>query len=158
MNLEDGGSVKSPSGESERYWIPVQPGLFEYPVEEGQLPALLANRCTNCGNSYFPKRPFCPRCCEQGDMEEINLERRGIIYASTVVHIDSPAGIKAPYSYGYVDLPSDKLRVFALFTGADPFSFTPGQEVELVLESVRIDREGKEIIGYKFKPVSELLL
>lgn len=141
--------------ENENAWIMVQPGLFVYPLGDGQNPALTANRCKRCSKVFFPKKIFCPNCFEQGDLEDINLERRGIIYASTVVHIDSPAGIKAPYSYGYVDLPSDKVRIFALFTGADPFSFVPGQEVELMVESIRTDREGKEIIGYKFRPVSE---
>ena len=86
-------------------------------------------------------------------MENITLERQGIIYTCTLVHIDSPAGIKAPYAYGYVELPTNRLRVFALFTGSDPALFTPGQEVELVLEPVGTDKEGKKIIGYKFKAV-----
>ena len=134
-------------------WDLVQEGLFEYPLANDQAPALLANRCTNCGKTFFPKRPLCPYCFEQGEMEEIKLGRRGIIYACTVIHRNSPTGIIAPYACGYVEIPANKVRVFGLFTGGDPSSFAPGQEVELVVEPIKINNQGTQIIGYKFKPV-----
>lgn len=134
-----------------QHWIPVQAGLFDYPVPEGQQSVLLANQCKICGKIFFPKRTFCPACYDHGEMENISLDRRGVIYASTVVHIDSPSGIKAPYAFGYVDLPANQLRVFALFTGADLAKFTPGREVEMILEPLGIDRGGQKIVGYKFR-------
>ena len=154
FSLKEGLSSKSLKDETSQSWILVQPGLFEYPAEDSKVPALLANQCTKCGKSFFPKRTLCPYCFDKGIMEDITLDRRGIIYACTVVHIPSPVGLKAPYAYGYVEIPTNQIRIFALFTGADPFSFTPGQEVELVVEPIRIDNQGKQIIGYKFKPVS----
>jgi uncharacterized protein len=131
-------------------WLLVQPGLFDYPRADGEEPALLANRCRHCGTNYFPKRATCPHCVKK-DMEDITLSRRGIIYASTAVYIDSPVGIKAPYAFGYVDIPENKIRVFALFAGGDPSSFVPGSEVELSLGPVRQDGSGKDIIGYTFR-------
>lgn len=154
MNLEDGGSVKSSSGESEGSWIPVQTGLFEYPVANGQLPSLLGNRCSVCDKSYFPRRALCPYCFDKGRMEDITLDRRGIIYACTVVFIPSPVGIKAPYAYGYVDIPANQVRVYALFTGSDPASFSPGQKVEMVLEPIGVNKGGQQVIGYKFRAVT----
>lgn len=153
MSLDEEFSSKSVEDKNAQSWIPVQPGLFEYPVPDGQVPALLANRCTKCGKTFFPKRTLCPYCFDKGIMKDITLDRRGIIYACTVIHIPSPVGIKAPYAYGYVEIPANQVRVFALFTGDDPFLFTPGQEVELVLEPIRQDHQGKQIIGYKFKLV-----
>jgi uncharacterized OB-fold protein len=143
----------SPHGSSSS-WILVQEGLFEYPLADDGKPTLLANRCMNCGTTFFPKRALCPACFEQGFMEDIELDRRGILYACTVIHRDSPTGVPAPYAYGYVEIPTNQVRVFALLTGSDPSSFHPGQEVELVVEPIRTDSEGKQIIGYKFKPVS----
>lgn len=134
--------------------VPVQEGLFNYPLTDGERPALKGNRCTQCGKNFFPKRAVCPECFISGRMEEIELERQGVVYASTVVRVSSPAGIKAPYAYGYVDLPGNQLRVFALFTGADPGSFVPGKKVEVVLEPIGTDKEGNAVIGYKFRPVS----
>ncbi len=135
-------------------WEVVQEGLFHYPVDAGQEPALLANRCTRCGKAFFPKRNLCPHCFEEGELEDIALNRRGVIYASTVVHVPSPVGIKAPYAYGYVEIPENRIRVYALFTGADPFTFKPGKEVELVVEPVRENDKGQKVIGYKFRPIS----
>lgn len=133
--------------------VPIHPGLFEFPAKTGQRPALLANRCSQCGQSFFPRRMMCPFCFENGRMEQITLDTRGFIYAATVVHLDSPSGIKAPYAYGYVDIPVNNIRIFALFTGDDPSSFNSGRQVELVLESVRTEGHGQKIIGYKFKPL-----
>ena len=86
-------------------------------------------------------------------MEEMQLDQRGIIYACTVMHRNSPTGIVAPYAYGYVDIPANRVRVFGLFTGGDPSSFAPGQAVELVLEPIKTDPQGKPIIGYKFRRI-----
>ena len=145
---------KSPRKEKGPSTVPVQAGLFNYPLRDGERPALKGNRCSRCGKNFFPKRAVCPQCFISGHMEEIELERQGFVYASTVVRVSSPTGIKAPYAYGYVDLPANQLRVFALFTGADPGSFLPGRKVEVVLEPIGTDTEGNAVIGYKFRPVS----
>ncbi len=133
-------------------WVLVAPGLFHYPLVNGQAPALLASRCKKCEKSFFPKRRLCPTCFET-DMEEIRLNTRGRIYSAAVVHIPSPTGIKAPYAYGYVDITANNIRVFALFTGADPDAFVPGREVEMVLEPISENSQGHEVIGHKFRLV-----
>jgi uncharacterized protein len=135
-----------------RGWVPVQPGLFNYPLADGEEPALCANRCRHCGMNFFPKRTFCPYCVEEG-LEDIVLARRGRVYASTVVHIGSPSGIKAPYAFGYVDIPENQIRVFALFAGSDLSLFVPGVEVELVLEPIGTNEAGQAIIAHKFRRV-----
>jgi uncharacterized OB-fold protein len=136
-------------------WVPVQKGLFEYPLKDNQRPALKANRCSKCGETFFPKKVICPYCLDQQGLEELTLDGQGTVYSSTVVHIPSPTGIKAPYAYGYVDMVTLKIRVFALFTGDEPTSFTPGRAVELILEPIKLNKEGQEVIGYKFRPVSD---
>lgn len=148
-------SAKDISDRKAEGWVSVQVNLFDYPLIDGQRPVLLGNQCKDCGKVFFPKRSLCPDCFDHDNMEDIELETRGVIYASTVVHVDSPAGIKAPYAYGYVDLPGNQIRVFALFTGADPASFKPDQEVELILEPLGTNRDGHTVIGYKFRPISE---
>ena len=142
-----------PDGENQNR-VPVQEGLFDFPPVKGQHPALLANSCRNCGKYFFPKRTLCPDCFEQGVLEDTVIDRNGVIYAVTVVHVSSPSGIEAPYAYGYVDIPANKIRVMALFTGDHSTAFHAGMEVELVLETIRTNSRGQHIIGYKFKPVS----
>ena len=139
--------------ETDQTWLLVEEGLFEYPTADPQGPTLLANCCVHCRKTFFPKRSLCPYCFEKGKMEEVKLDQQGIIYACTVIHRNSPTGIIAPYAYGYVDIPANKVRVFGLFTGGDPSSFASGQAVELVLEPIKTDPQGKPIIGYKFRRI-----
>ncbi len=133
----------------------VKPGLFRYPVPAGEAPALRACRCRGCGATFFPAREICPDCFDAGALEETTLGGRGTIHASTVVHIPAPVGIQAPYAYGYVDMAAAPVRLFALFTGAEPAWFLPGREVELTIGPVRSDAQGREVIGYLFRPAGE---
>jgi uncharacterized OB-fold protein len=135
-------------------WIVVEPGLFEYPVPEGQKPALFGNRCTKCGRVFFPRRQICPDCFDEGTMEIKGLDSRAVIYSSTVVRIPSPAGLKPPYAYGYVDIPADRIRLHALLEGTDLASLAPGTEVKLVIAPIAVNKQGQQVIGYKFKPIS----
>ena len=135
--------------------VVIRPGLFRYPVPEGEAPALSACRCRSCGRTFFPRREICPDCFDAGALEETAIQGRGVIHASTVVHIPAPVGIPSPYAYGYVDMETAGVRLFALFTGAEPASFTPGREVELVIGPVRVDARGREIMGYMFRPAGQ---
>lgn len=156
-NISPARSFTSAAGwkdfKMEQSWNLIREGLFDYPLVEGQEPALRANRCTKCGKTFFPKRSLCPHCFEEGELEDIILENKGIIYACTVVYINSPVGIEAPYAYGYVEIPKNKVRIFALFTGSDPLSFRVGQQVELAVEPIRENDEGQQVIGFKFKSI-----
>jgi uncharacterized OB-fold protein len=55
-----------------------------------------------------------------------------------------------------VDLPEGP-RVFALITGCDPLhnDLKEGSQVDLVIEKVREDEKGNDLIGYKFRPVGQ---
>lgn len=131
------------------------PELFTRPDDPDRDPCLVGNECSACGAAFFPARAVCPACFDKGELKPKELTGRGRIYASTIVRIPAPVGIKAPYAYGYVDLDDSGLRIFALFTGADPDWFQPGREVELTVEPIRRDKKGREIIGYKFKPARQ---
>lgn len=136
---------------AESDFVMVHPDIFEYPVDKEKEPCLMGNRCRKCGRVFFPKRAFCRFCHEKEPMEDITLGSRGTVYASTVVHIDSPTGVKAPYAFGYVDVQDNDYRVFALFAGEDPASFTPGTQVELVIGPVAVNRQEKKVIGYRYR-------
>lgn len=96
-------------------------------------------------------RAQCPKCTETGSLAQVPISGRGTIYASTVVRVPSPVGLKPPYACGYVDLAEAKLRVFALFAGADVDHFKPGRQVEMVIEPLRTDAKGDVLSAYKFK-------
>lgn len=131
------------------------PESYTRPDDPAREPLLLGNRCAVCRRVFFPARSLCPDCFEQGPMEPLELSGRGRVHASTVVRIPAPVGIAAPYSYGYVELEESGVRVFALFSGADPQWFQPGREVRLEVGPIRKDDSGREVIGYKFRPAQE---
>jgi len=129
-------------------------GLFTMSPLNGQ-PRLIGGKCSNCNRNFFPKRVICPECFSDEKMEETLFGPHGKIYAFTTVRIPAPLGFEIPYTYGYVDLTEDDVRVPAMFTRkmSDPLRI--GMDVTLVIEKLRTDKEGNEIIGYKFKPVEE---
>ena len=86
--------------------MPVREGLFD----EKDGGRLLANRCSACGRTFFPKAEFCFDCLAE-KMEDIVLSRQGTLYAYTIGRLPS-THFKPPYVVGLVDLP-EGIRVFA---------------------------------------------
>lgn len=129
------------------------PDLLEVP-EEGS-PFLKGYKCKNCGKIWFPKFIPCPNPdCWSEEMEVVPLSRRGKIYSFTDVYIGQPMMREyMPMVMAYVDLP-EGVRVFAQLEG-DIGSFRCEDEVELTTGTIRTNRDGKPIIGYKFKKISQ---
>ena len=95
-------------------------------------------------------------------MEELPLSRRGKISAGVIAHV-APVGFKPPYAMAYVDLP-EGVRLFSQLTDVELCNefvvpgtelLQPGTEVELVIEKIREDDAGNDVIGYKFKLVKK---
>jgi uncharacterized OB-fold protein len=129
---------------------PFMPGLFEAGAGEERA-VLLASRCVRCDRHFFPARATCSACGPAGEIVAVKLDGAGTIYSSTVSRVPSPTGLKPPYAYGYVDLSGAPLRVFALFTGAEPDGFRPGAPVEMVVEPLRTDKDGAVVLAHKFR-------
>lgn len=135
--------------------IPAQEGLFHQPESPGDQPYLIGNRCRECGFVSFPKLMTCPRCVKKGTMEEYHLARRGKVdmFASCFAALP---GFKAPSVQGYITL-EDGGRLWSLITGVnaeDTGAIKTGDEVELVIEKLRDDADGSEVMSYKFRPVA----
>ncbi len=131
--------------------ILVQDGLFDYPPQKNEESRLLASQCTKCGATFFPQRPVCRHCLDSEGMKIIELSPHGVIYASTVINVDSPSGIKAPYAFGYVDIAENNIRVFALFEDTDAALIAPGRAVEVVIKPIMTNREQQHVVGYKYR-------
>ncbi|MGA3116761.1 MAG: OB-fold domain-containing protein [Syntrophobacteraceae bacterium] len=125
--------------------VPFQKGLFK----EDQGGRLLGNKCSLCGRVYFPKARLC-RECGHDELSEIELSRQGTLYTYTIGRMPA-SHFKPPCFVGYVDLP-EGVRVFAPLEIKDGNPLQVGQSMELVISELW-EREDKEIIGYKFKPV-----
>jgi len=127
----------------------VRHGLFDW---ESEAPCLIGCRCRICREIYFPSRPICPNCLEEGTLENISLSEKGKLYSFCVVQ-KAPFGFEAPYAVGYVDLP-EGLRIYAILAKAETGELRIGTEVKVVFEKITKDTEGNDILGYKFVPIS----
>ena len=59
-----------------------------------------------------------------------------------------------PYPFGYVILEPENIRIPTLITGVENSDdLKPGTKMEMVIEKLRDDENGNEIITYKFMPV-----
>jgi uncharacterized OB-fold protein len=134
--------------------IPVQEGLFYQPQSPGEKPYLIGSKCNICGYVSFPKLLVCPRCVKKDTMEEIHLKGKGKIDMFSTCFAALP-GFKAPSVQGYINL-EEGARIWSLITGTEPSdeALKIGMDVELVIDKVREDAEGNEIISYQFRPVN----
>ncbi|HZD24481.1 MAG TPA: Zn-ribbon domain-containing OB-fold protein [Acidimicrobiia bacterium] len=109
---------------------------------------LLGSRCPECGAHFFPVREVCARCLTE--LEPFRLSTEGTLYTCTVVRQSTPA-FEVPYILGYVDLP-EGVRLMAQLTGLDTDEVRIGMRLELVPADWGIDPEGRQLVGYKFRP------
>lgn len=127
-------------------------GIFKFPSQGGERARLLGGKCKSCGKVFFPKRAICPECFKSDTVADHELSTRGKIYSYTVVRYQTPRGIEVPYAYGFVNLPQDDLMVLSIFTESKNLEID--MDVELTVDKLYKDmEEGKEVIGYKFRPL-----
>ena len=134
--------------------IAIEPGYFTVPADPAEPPRLLGSRCPACGEHLFPRRHVCARCLHEG-CEDVELGPRGRLWTWTYVHVplfakkDRSVG---SYGVGQVDLPEGP-RVQAILVG-ERDDFEIGMELELDLETLRVDDAGDEVVIFRFKPVA----
>jgi len=126
--------------------IPVRQGLF---VEEADGGVLLANRCKRCGQVFFPKAIFC-LSCSSDDLVELKLSPTGKLYSFTTSHLPS-MHFQAPYAIGFINMP-EGIRVFSPLIIVDGKPFQVNMEMTVIIDKLW-EQNGKEVYGYKFKPV-----
>ena len=139
--------------ETEKKARPIVPYL-RIPDDPNEQPYLWGSKCKSCGAVFTGHRMACSKCTSQ-DLEEIRFSNEGEIYTFTVIYQSFP-GIPVPYVAATVDLP-EGVSVRATVTGLDPNNPDPkdwlGKKVEMYTEKVYSDREGNDVIAYKFRPV-----
>jgi uncharacterized OB-fold protein len=140
------------SGEAaKKEQIPIGEGLFVIPPSPSEKPYLVGSKCRSCGEVIFPPRRRCRRCSSK-DLENVALSRRAKLHSFTTVQVKLPgAKLEPPYFVGVVELPEGE-RIRTILT-EDPSSLKTGDEMEVVIDVVYKDESGKEVLGWKFKPV-----
>lgn len=139
-------------GRSKRKSLPFREGLFYFSPSGEEPPYLIGSRCENCGRTFFPKRAICCQCFRDDTMKEAVLSNRGKLYNYCLSQI-APPGFKPPYALGYVDLP-EGIRLFSLLSLDSPSekSLELGMDVELVIDKMKEDEKGNDLLCYKFRP------
>lgn len=130
--------------------LPIAPDYFAV-TDEG--PRLLGSRCQACGEHFYPRRLVCAKCLNVGT-DDVVLSARGTLWTYTYVHVPLFAkadGSVDSYGVGQVDLPEGP-RVQAILVGG-PDDFEIGMELEIDAEVLRQDKDGNDVVIYRFKPV-----
>jgi uncharacterized OB-fold protein len=134
--------------------IPVEEGYFTIPRDRAEAPRLLATRCAACGEVLFPRREICAKCLSDRTEDTI-IGPQGTLYTWTYTHVPLFGSMRAEaggYGVGQVDL-EDGPRVQAVLSGA-PGDFAVGMPMELELETLRTDSEGREVVIFRFRPMT----
>ena len=135
--------------------IPLQEGWYHIPDSPSEKGYLIGTRCLDCNEEFFPRRIYCA-ACTSSNVEEKALSTRGKIDTFTISRLTPPGSImEAPYVLAKVELPEGPL-VTTVITDCDPEKVDIGMEVELVIQKVKEDDEGNDVMAYVFKPVGGL--
>jgi uncharacterized protein len=132
--------------------IPCREGLLSTPAGSKEKPQLIGSKCPKCGEIVFPKNPVCINCQNQ-TMKDVTLSRKGKIWSFSTVMLRPPDWYKGPvpFDVGYVEL-QEGIRIWTRLLGAEAGTFKIGQEVELDVDVLQVDKDGNEILGFCFVP------
>lgn len=129
--------------------VPVHAAVF---AEGADLARIVGARCRQCGTSFFPRRTVCAQCLST-DVEIVPLSTRGALYTYTIVHQSTPE-FATPYILAYGDL-REGVRVLAPLAGLSADDVRIGMALELRVEPVRTDAQGRVVMGYRWYPAAD---
>ena len=146
----------SSSQAAESKMIPVNEGVFTSPLLPLEEVRLAGNKCRSCGAVMLGERVGCKNCGGT-NLENITFGRRGKVYTFSIARYKPLPPFKAPDPYvpfpvAWVELP-EGIRILTALTECDIDKVEIGMEVELVVDKLYEDDEGRDVIAYRFKPV-----
>jgi uncharacterized OB-fold protein len=122
--------------------------------DEGKSGYLTGSKCKSCGAVYVGDRMACAKCLAVGEFEDVKFSGKGTLHTFSIVYQTAP-GIPVPFVAAVVDL-DEGTAVRANIEGIEPepekIVALLGKPVEMFTGKVRQDREGNDIIAYKFRP------
>src|SRR3984885_14451542 len=124
--------------------------LVEYLVL-GDDPHLVANECTSCGARFFDRRNACASC-GGSEFTKVDIDPNGEVRAFTIVTFAAP-GVPVPYVAAVVDCGGTSVRGNLINVEPDPEHVELGMKVRLATQSMGLDAEGTEAIGFGFEPL-----
>ena len=83
--------LPEPTPETQHFWDGCKAG------------ELLLQRCTECSKSYFPPRPFCPKCGSR-KVEVYKATGKAKLWSYVINHRPAAPGFTPPYAIAIVEL------------------------------------------------------
>jgi uncharacterized OB-fold protein len=139
--------------EAEKQQKPIVPYL-RLPEGAGGQAYLSGVKCKACGAAYLGPRMACGKCFAVDNFEDLKFSNHGTLRAFTIVYQTAP-GIEVPFIAAIVDMP-EGTAVRANIGGVDPegdkVAALLGKKLEMYTEAVRQDKEGNDVVAFKFRP------
>ena len=119
--------------------------------DDGTAGVLLGKKCQNCGETFFGQPRFCLKCTS-GDLEPVELSKDGVITTYTIVRM-APPGWQGdvPYLLATVRLPEGPSIAAEVVDCAEE-DIKAGMPVELTVRVGGKDKDGNEVVVYKWRP------
>lgn len=114
---------------------------------------LIGVRCPVCGLVQFPSFWICPRCLDRRrPPEPFRLSGAATLERFCVAE-RGPAAFHPPYLLGYLRL-EEGPAVYCMVRGLAPSDPAPafGAPMRLVVETVRTDPDGTDVVGWVARP------
>lgn len=86
----EGRPLPKPTPETQHYW------------EGAKAGELRLQTCNSCDHTYFPPRPFCPKCGSK-DVSITQASGKGRLYSYVINHLPTP-GFTPPFAIAVVEL------------------------------------------------------
>lgn len=133
---KDGRIIPTPTPETKHFWDGANAG------------ELRLQTCNSCDHTYFPPRPFCPKCGSR-DVKIIKSSGKGRLYSYIINHLPSP-GYDGPFAVAVVEL-AEGPRMMSNILDCEQ---TPeALQLDMPLE-VTFERLSDEINLPQFKPAT----
>jgi uncharacterized OB-fold protein len=117
----------------------------------GDDPHLEAHECTSCGARFFDRRNACASCGKT-EFKTVAVSTTGEVRAFTIVAFAAP-GVPVPFVAAVIDCDGTSVRGNVINVEPDPEHVQLGMKVRLATQSVGVDENGTEAIGFGFEPL-----
>lgn len=112
-------------------------------------PRLLAQRCANCGATFFDRRNACASCGLR-QFETVPLANTGMLRSYTIVHRAAP-NVPAPYVSAVVELDGGGvIKANLVNVDPDPKAIHLGGRVHLTTFVAGTDDDGTEAVAFGY--------
>ena len=133
-------------------WVPEVPNTLG--EDRGEI-RLTGSQCPSCNRACFPAMKICPDCLDDNQPMGVKiLSEMGKIYSFSIAQV-APPGYGVPHVQAYIDL-SEGVRLFTLLVEyGDGSRLKTGLPAKAVIARIGEDEEGRERLGYRFRPIFE---